>query len=335
MIAWIPSELHTHTINSDGELTLMELANKAEKFGIECIALTDHNTISGHLEIPYVMKETDMNIIHGLEWTTFYGHMVLLGIEDYVDWRDMGSKDIHKGIVNVHKMGGIVGIAHPFRMGSPMCTGCYWEFEVTDWNDIDYLEVWSEVFPPLNPANKRAFQLWTGLLDKGYRITAVSGRDWHGQGNGSEDIAVTYLGLNKDEDSSFEKKALDALTNGRACVSMGPLMIISADLKTKKNKFTMGEKIVLTNADSVVGIHAELDYKLWKGIEKLDNKQLTITLTSNRGVLFEKNIPYGFEYIEQSFQVEGLKWVRAELYGSIKGINTMVAFTNPLYFREL
>ena len=40
-------DLHTHTICSDGTLTPTELVRLAKEKGLSCIALTDHDTLSG------------------------------------------------------------------------------------------------------------------------------------------------------------------------------------------------------------------------------------------------------------------------------------------------
>lgn len=330
MKSWIPCELHTHTLNSDGCLTLQGLADKAKDLGLECIALTDHNTISGHLDIESAAKQTGIHIIPGLEWTTFYGHMVAMGITEYVDWRNRGPADIHKGIADVHSAGGLVGVAHPYRLGSPMCTGCHWQFEISDWNDVDYLEVWSETFPSVQSHNKRAFDLWTDLLNKGHRITAVSGRDWHGDGSGDEPLAVTYLGINKDENASFNKAAVNALKNGCACITMGPLMVLTALSGSKDRQFVMGEKVKKINDTKVVEVTLDIDLTARKGRWKLDEQPMTAVLMSNKGNLIEIDVECNS--IWQTVSTEGIHWLRAELYGSIDGIRTMIAFTNPIYF---
>src|SRR5690606_7425173 len=146
----------------------------------------------------------------GLEWTTFYGHMVTLGIEQYVDWRNLSPIDIHKGIKKVHQNGGVVGIAHPFCIGSPICTGCYWEYEITDWDDIDYIEVWSTEFHSIKRRNLRAYDLWTEKLNEGYQISATSGRDWHHSNNDSP-IAISYLQFDESESKLLDQQVIDAV----------------------------------------------------------------------------------------------------------------------------
>ncbi|MDF2959586.1 MAG: histidinol-phosphatase [Paenibacillus sp.] len=201
MTKWLPFELHCHTYHSDGKQSLAELALAAKALGLRGVALTDHNTMTGLTNREQVVAETGVEVIPGLEWTTFFGHMLTLGIHEYVDWRNLSPFHIHRGIEGVHRQGGLVGIAHPFRVGSPMCTGCYWEFEVSDWSKVDYIEVWSGLFPSIRRNNARAFALWTELLNRGHRIAATSGRDWHVSDPVTEPVSATFLGIrNGDEE---------------------------------------------------------------------------------------------------------------------------------------
>lgn len=331
MIKWIPCELHTHTVNSDGSLTLRELAKKAKELGLECIALTDHNTTSGQLQIPSVTKETGMPIVHGMEWTTFYGHMVAMGTKEYVDWRNRGPLDIHAGIADIHEAGGLAGVAHPYRMGSPMCTGCYWQFTISDWKDIDYLEVWSETFPSVNPVNHRAFELWTGLLNEGHRLTAVSGRDWHGNGSGSEPIAVTYLGIDTKDENDIDRAVINALSQGRAVSTMGPLMLLTAELESD---YGVGEEVMLVGEGNEAEFRVQFDFSTRKGMWEIDPKPMKVVLMSNKGRQQEIQVTTESERIHCTLQVQELDWVRAELYGSICGAEAMIAFTNPVYFKR-
>ena len=118
-MSYLPCELHCHTIHSDGDFTVSELQKAAADDHLAIIALTDHNTFSG-------WDELDDNIIpaiRGIEWTTYFGHMLVLGANDFVDWRDAQPDNIDEKIKQVKAVGGIVGIAHPYQLGSPLCTG--------------------------------------------------------------------------------------------------------------------------------------------------------------------------------------------------------------------
>ncbi len=49
---WLAGDLHAHTVHSDGVLTVPELARFAVERGLDFLAVTDHNTISHHAELP-------------------------------------------------------------------------------------------------------------------------------------------------------------------------------------------------------------------------------------------------------------------------------------------
>ncbi|MDQ9761137.1 hypothetical protein RFZ45_20090, partial [Acinetobacter baumannii] len=60
----------------------------------------------------------------------------------------------------VRDKNGLTGIAHPFQLGTPICTGGRWEYNVKDYNLVNYMEIWSEGNPFMNTANNRAYDMW-------------------------------------------------------------------------------------------------------------------------------------------------------------------------------
>lgn len=44
-------DLHTHTTASDGQYTPFELVERAKENGVQCLAITDHDTVDGFLEL--------------------------------------------------------------------------------------------------------------------------------------------------------------------------------------------------------------------------------------------------------------------------------------------
>ncbi|MEC0231785.1 CehA/McbA family metallohydrolase [Paenibacillus alba] len=333
---WLPYELHTHTYHSDGEHSLSELAQSAKEIGLYGIAMTDHNTMSPLLEREAVQQENQLHIVRGMEWTTFFGHMLMIGITRYVDWRDLGIKDIHKGIERVHQQGGVVGIAHPFRIGSPLCTGCYWEYEVSNWHDIDYIEVWSYTLPSILTSNQRAYRMWTDLLNQGYRITGVCGRDWHiSSKKTQEPVAVSYLQLeSSDAESSYEDKSVvEAIRKGAVSVTMGPLLLISIASVSLESVYGMGDEVPSTHGQHGWEAKVTLDMTERAAYWQLDEQEFTIILIGNLGVMSEQIVAAPQLSVSIPVQTAGLSWLRAELYGVIANCRTMIAFTNPIYFQ--
>lgn len=214
---WYASELHCHTIHSDGDFTVADLIATAKQRCLDGICLTDHNTISGHEEA----KDETLAILKGIEWTTYYGHVKVLGVSSYIDWRDLTPDTIDEKMKEVKAAGGLVGIAHPFQLGTPICTGGHWDYNVKDFSLVNYLEIWSEGCPFMNTANRKAIALWRSLVDKGYKITPTFGRDWHRKTGNAYHGACTYI---LSEDSKITDKTIKtAIEKGRTVVSVGPL----------------------------------------------------------------------------------------------------------------
>ena len=47
-MSYLPCELHCHSVHSDGSFSVAELLRRAYDDHLALIALTDHNTVSGH-----------------------------------------------------------------------------------------------------------------------------------------------------------------------------------------------------------------------------------------------------------------------------------------------
>lgn len=212
-------ELHSHTNHSDGGFTTEELLGSAKDFGYVILTITDHNTVA-----PY--KEWEKNrhwsgellVIPGIEWTTYFGHMLVIGSKQMVDWRKAERDAIDSRIRKIKDSGGIVGIAHPFSIGSPICTGCRWEFEVQDYDNVDFIELWNRVNPDESFRSRLAYEMWTDLLKKGHRISCSAGRDWHRAESEMDNTALMYIGLYELTEDGVK----ESLGNGNFYITLGP-----------------------------------------------------------------------------------------------------------------
>ena len=106
-------DLHTHTCYSfDCDTAVDKLVHAAEDAGLDAIAITDHDSISG---ARLAKKMTDkVTIIPGMEISTWKGtHIIGLFLRDKIV-----SKDIFEVIDEIHEQGGLVMLPHPFRQSS-------------------------------------------------------------------------------------------------------------------------------------------------------------------------------------------------------------------------
>ncbi len=325
---WFACELHNHTLHSDGQFTVEGLCEAAKSRALELIALTDHNTMSGLRELTPELQARTVPVIHGIEWTAFYGHMVVLDCKKYVDWRTADLTNIDEKIAEVKANDGLVGIAHPFALGNPMCTGCYWDYPVKKWENVDYLEVWSEDFPGIMPRNPRAMRLWNDLLDAGHHVAACYGRDWHALEEEQVPFGCTYLAA--DAEKITPELAKDAIRRGHTMVTMGPRPKI--EITVDGGHILPGDTI---KAGKTLSLRIGVDMKARRFVwEKFGLKIDTIRIVG-RGA---KNL-CEFELENDDSEIrtdlpakEG--WLRVEYWGEAMKQRSMIAYTNAVHIED-
>lgn len=326
-LEWRPFELHSHTIHSDGVQTVRQIAVQAQALGYGGLALTDHNTISGQRELADAARGTSLVCINGMEWTTFFGHILFLNCTCYLDWRTLTREnftEVLRGLRAAHPEL-LVGIAHPFIPGEVGCAGCGFEYRHIDWSLIDYLEVWSETYHGEKTTNETAFRLWTRLLDDGWRITAVSGGDWHRPLLGAKGLSATYLGASEGE--TAPERYLACLRMGRAVVSAGPVPLLELFDAASGAVYTAGDVLPCDIRAAQVRIRV-LEGSVF-GEHSAKRTGDSLTLESGRHVLWQGACPAKEERF--SLDLSGLRWLRLVLrYAS----GRTLAFTNAIY-REL
>jgi len=65
-------DLHTHSCFSDGTLTPAQLIRLAEEVGLSAVALCDHNTVAGLPEFVKAGRESTVEAVPGIEFSTEY-----------------------------------------------------------------------------------------------------------------------------------------------------------------------------------------------------------------------------------------------------------------------
>ena len=66
-------DLHIHTTASDGTCTPREVVRRASELGLRAMAITDHDTISGHTEAMSAGVDYGVEVVQGIEVSTRYG----------------------------------------------------------------------------------------------------------------------------------------------------------------------------------------------------------------------------------------------------------------------
>jgi len=83
----------------------------AKRVGLNGIAVADHNSIKGGVEVSKLNKDKDFEVIPSIEVNTDRGHV--LGL--YVN-KDVKPGDFFEVSEEIRRQGGIAVMAHPFRM---------------------------------------------------------------------------------------------------------------------------------------------------------------------------------------------------------------------------
>ena len=216
-------ELHNHTVESDGSLTCQELTEYLAADHVDAFAITDHNTTSGQKKIEQLLEEKHypISLIRGMEYTTYFGHILCLNLSKYVPWNSIDQHRPELLFEAAREKGALVGIAHPFSYGDPFARGCRFEMTISDYSKVDFIEIFNNP-EPLHEVNERGTNLWMSLIFSGYQITATSGMDLHNRAKLAGCYATYIEGKSGDNIAS----ELDtAIHTHRTWVSKGALLL--------------------------------------------------------------------------------------------------------------
>ncbi|HUZ38281.1 MAG TPA: CehA/McbA family metallohydrolase [Streptosporangiaceae bacterium] len=207
---WLAGDLHTHTVHSDGALTVAELARYAAGLGLDFLAVTDHNTVSHHRELPAAASRYGITLLPGQEVTIPGGHAGALGEVGWVDFRQPADAWLEQtqrrgGLLSVnHPIGGEVSWTLPMRVKPPLVEVWHWS-----WLDLHWTT-------PL---------AWWLAWDSG--AIPVGGSDWHRPGaDAPPGTPTTWVECAGDGLAAV----LDGLRSGRVAISArrdGPVLLRS------------------------------------------------------------------------------------------------------------
>jgi hypothetical protein len=332
---WYRTDLHCHgpastdAWASGSALDPAGWARVCRQYGLDAVALTDHNVVSQNLDLASAAGE-DVLLLAGEEVTDwFHGHATVSGLEpmQWLDWRlsPFGLPLPQRGgrlaefLRLAEEMGAYVSAAHPFRPGSG------WQFlaeaAVLPVARVGGFEVWNSGW---GPDDETALLTWDRMLRRGWRVWANGGSDLHGTVNSSGRVAgqpttVVYA------DALAKAPIVAALRAGRSFVTAAP----------------DGVEIYLTarTAD-----HRQADFvggTLWAaaGDEVLAQAQVRagaggrLRLLGHRGLIAERVLRGDDESVSVPVRVPaGGGFVRAEVRPADHRWR-MEAFTNPILLR--
>jgi hypothetical protein len=207
-LRWVATDLHAHTVHSDGQLTVDELAALAVSRGLDALAVTDHNTVSHHAELADAANRYGIGLIPGQEVTTEQGHANAFGEIGWVDFRRPAAD----WLSTVDERGGLLSVNHP------LAADCGWRHQLP--TRAPLAEVWHSSW---------LARQWSGPLAWweawGTDVTPIGGSDWHGHadnetlGSPTTWVAVDVEARTPDE---LAVAVLAGLRAGRTAVAADP-----------------------------------------------------------------------------------------------------------------
>lgn len=233
---WYRGDFHCHTNHSDGVHPPPELAAVAQREGLDFFFITDHNAVGAYGEF----GPTPLLILPGVEATYKRGHWNIFGITENGDWLQQicsgyidapRPEDPYPTVNTIMKHTASLGLLN--SINHPLLTPWAWEFPDTELQYLHALEIWNDPSWPSNDqANPSAVELWTRMLNDGWRITALGGSDYHrphppaGHNKPDERLGLpsTYVYVENLSGAAI----LAAVRAQRAYVSAGPRLTLAA-----------------------------------------------------------------------------------------------------------
>ena len=201
---WFPADFHTHSVHSDGALTLDELSALAASRGLEILAITDHNTTSHHAHLESSSKFAGINLLAGQEVTTDSGHANSFGKHEWVDFRSATSEWLRE----TKERGGLLSINHP--LSAP----CHWRRDTPE--GIPLTELWHSSW---DRKSDDPIQWW----ESNGRAIPIGGSDFHRlDSDGLPGEPTTWVQIDTEDNEVTQGQVLDALEKGRVAISANP-----------------------------------------------------------------------------------------------------------------
>lgn len=345
---WLKGELHVHSRHSkeSSNHPISKIINFSKSVGLDFICITDHdNHVNGDVAhntwADPEFKSDSLLLLYGAEWTTTRGHGNVFSAKPYdhqklYDVRD--QRDIKVGAVK-NELGIHLSANHP--SGKDHFGYSY--------DMVNSIEVWNSA---VWPKNANAIMIWDDMLSSGRKLTGRGGSDAHHGTPDTPDKATknsaqakySYIGTPTTwvfATSRTSQAVVDALTNGRVCVSSNPYaprVEFYADLNQDgKIDMMMGDNVKSTGKPvkfsvKITGTSVVPDGEYTVQVIKDGNPFSTIKTTGKVPVVEFTDTPATIGRTYYRIVVEGPATDYPQVPGSMKLSENMVGLSNPIYF---
>jgi hypothetical protein len=297
---------HTHTVASDGILTIEALAAHARNHGLDFLAITDHNQMS----ISTILNRIPgITLIPGVEWTHYQGHANFLGVDQPYDepFYANNEEEVKDRFQSARERGATIVINHP---ADP---GCGFHFDLNQL-PFDCIEIWNG---PMRESNLQAVGMWQAMLEAGRKIPAVGGSDYH-KDNLFQIVGSPCMGVYAKSNQPAD--LLRAIRAGHSFIRFAP--------QGPSLEMTVGEAIM---GDTVNWEEDQLIQIKAQGLQKDD----VVRVIHNQDSTDLLQAP-GNGDCNLTYPVSAPGFVRVEIYRTfLPGIPPLlVLISNPIYFEQ-
>jgi predicted metal-dependent phosphoesterase TrpH len=165
------ADLHIHSTYSDGASTVEQILFRAQRLGLDTIAITDHNEIAGAVAARELARrwQLPVQVVVGEEVTTSEGHVAGLFLKD----RIRPLLTAQATVDEIHRQGGLAVAVHPFSL---------W-LRLFDCGGVGRL-VETLQFDAIESANGNVTESWSNAWTRRYnkrvtRLAELGGSDAH------------------------------------------------------------------------------------------------------------------------------------------------------------
>jgi hypothetical protein len=243
----ISVDLHMHTLNSDGSMTIAERIKSVVAEGVDVAVSTDHNYISDY---PSVLKKLGLSeyisVLIGQEVTPLDVNQVDMPEFNRFPLRlrknepgngaiDLGFYENNTPIIGESRRrdpGALIQANHPRRRGYGYFS--YYQLDPESAatalegfdTSFDLLEVMNgPFFFPDKSRNSQVIADWLHLLNRGHYFPITGSSDSHGIDRKEPGYARTYVFYKGEKGNKLDTRALiQAMKKGHSFVSTGPII---------------------------------------------------------------------------------------------------------------
>jgi PHP domain len=344
---WLKGDLHLHSSHSKDASNnpIAKMITFSLAVGMDYICITDHdNHVGGEVAhntwADPEFKSDSLLLLYGAEWTTTRGHGNVFSARPYDHQRLYDVRDQRDVVIEAVKkeLGIHLSANHPSGKD-------HFGFS---YDMVNSIEVWNSA---IWSKNANAIMIWDDMLSSGRKLTGRGGSDsHHGTPAGSEQptkntyqAKANYIGTPTTwvfATARTTQAVVDALTNGRVCVSANPYaprVEFYADTNQDgKMDMMMGDNVKATGkpvrfriqltgnvvSDSSYTIHVVKngdDFGTYKAIGKVPMTEFTDTPATTGRTYYRVTVdgpPTAYPQVPQSSMLSG----------------NMVGLSNPIYF---